>query len=154
MIVRNFEPEDAEKLSQLIVQNLQQVLIQDYPTEAIQALMPFFTPEKLIEGSEHHLTLVATLENDLVGTVSLDYDQVRNVFVAVERHRRGIGKKLMAAIEASAQEQQRKKIYLMSGLSSSGFYEKLGDKIVKRFDRDLNGIPVPEIQMEKVLVPE
>ena len=33
-----FESEDAEILSQLIIQNLQQVLIQDYSNEAIKAL--------------------------------------------------------------------------------------------------------------------
>ncbi len=133
-------------------QNLRQVLIQDYPNEAIEALMPFFTPEKIIEGSKHQFTVVGTLGNDLVGMASLDNDRVRNVFVDVARHRRGIGKKLMVAIEAYAQEQHLKKIYLMSGISAYGFYEKLGYKIVKRFDRDLNGIPIPEIQMEKALV--
>jgi N-acetylglutamate synthase-like GNAT family acetyltransferase len=152
MEVRNFEPEDAEKLSQLIVQNLQLVLIKDYPTEAIEALMPFFTPEKLIEDAKHQFMLVSLLDNELVGIASLDDDRVRNVFVDVARHRRGIGKKLMTAIEAYAQEQQLKKIYLMAAISACGFYEKLGYKIVKRFDHDLNGIPIPEIQMEKVLV--
>ena len=152
MLVRNFEPEDAEQLSKLIIQNLRQVLIQDYPNEAIEALMPFYTPEKLIESSNHQLTLVGTLGNDLVGTASLDYDRVRNVFVDTARHRRGIGKKLMVAIEAYAQKQHLKRIYLMSGISAYRFYEKLGYKVVKRFDRDLNGISIPEIQMEKVLV--
>jgi N-acetylglutamate synthase-like GNAT family acetyltransferase len=149
MEVRRFKLEDAEELSQLIVRNLQQVLIPDYQREAIEALMPFYTPEKLIERSKHQYTLVGTLGNGLVGTASLDHDRVRNVFVDVARHRRGIGKKLMAAIEACAQEQHLNKIYLMSGLSAYGFYEKLGYKILKRFDRNLNGIPIPEIQMEK-----
>ena len=152
MLVRNFELEDAEKLSQLIIQNLRQVNIQDYPNEAIDALVPFYTPEKIIERSKHQFTLVCTLGNDLVGTASLDYDRIRNVFVDLARHRRGIGKKLMGAIEAYAQEQHLKKIYLLSGLSAYGFYEKLGYKIVKRFDNDLNGIPLPVIQMEKALV--
>jgi GNAT superfamily N-acetyltransferase len=152
MEVRNFEPEDAEKLSQLIVQNLQQVLIKDYPNEALEALIPFFAPEKLIEDSKHQFMLVGMVGNDLVGIASLDDDRVRNVFVDVARHRRGIGKKLMTAIEAYAQEQHLKKIYLMAAISACGFYEKLGYKIVKRFDRDLNGIPLPEVQMEKALV--
>lgn len=152
MEMRNFELEDAEKLSQLIIQNLQQVLIQDYSNEAIEALMPFFTPERIIEGSEHQLTLVCTIGNDVVGMASLDEDRVRNVFVDVAMHRRGIGKTLMDEIEVHAQAQRLKKIYLMSAISACGFYEKLGYKIVKRFDRDLNGTPIPEIHMEKALV--
>ncbi|MCL4299401.1 MAG: GNAT family N-acetyltransferase [Anaerolineae bacterium] len=152
MEVRNFEPEDAEELSQLIVQNLQQVLIKDYSNEAIEALMPFFTPEKLIEDSKQQFMLVGLLDDELVGIAALDDDRVRNVFVDVARHRRGIGRKLMTVIEAFAQAQHLKKIYLMAALSACGFYEKLGYKIVKRFEHDLNGIAIPEIQMEKALV--
>ena len=152
MLVRNFEPEDAAKLSPLIIQNLRQVNIQEYSNEAIDALVPFYTPEKIIERSKHQFTLVCTLGNDLVGTASLEDDRVRDVFVDVARHRSGIGKKLMGAIEAYAREQLLKKIYLLSGLSAYRFYEKLGYKIVKRFDNDLNGIPLPVIHMEKALV--
>ena len=152
MLVRSFESADAEKISQLIIQNLRQVNIQYYSKEVIGALVPFYTSEKIIERSNHQLTLVCALENDLVGTASLDFDRVRNVFVDLGRHRSGIGKKLMGAIETHAQEQHLKKMHLLSGLSACGFYEKLGYKVVKRFDNDLNGIPLPVIQMEKTLV--
>jgi N-acetylglutamate synthase-like GNAT family acetyltransferase len=152
MEVRNFEPDDAEKISQLIVQNLRKVLIEVYPNEAIEALVPFFTPEKLIEDSKHQFMLVGLLEDELVGTASLANDRVRNVFVDTARHRSGLGKKLMTAIEAYARAQQLKKIYLIAAISACGFYEKLGYKIVKHIEHDLNGISIPEIQMEKVLV--
>ncbi len=152
MDVRNFKIEDAEKLSQLIIQNLRQVLIQDYPNEAIEALTPFYTPEKIVEWPKHQITLVGTLGNDLVGTASLDSDRVRNVFVDITKHRQGLGAKLMAAIESHAQAQHLKKIYLMAGVSAYGFYEKLGFKMVQRVERDLNGVPIPEIHMEKILV--
>ena len=154
MKVRDFEPEDAEEVSQLIIRNLRQVLSQDYPSEAIEALMPSFVPEKLIEHSESEFTLVGTLGNNVVGTAALATDRVRNVFVDVARHKSGIGKGLMAAIEAEARRQQLKRVYLMSGLSSFGFYERLDYRIVKQIDRELNGVPVPVIHMEKELVTE
>ena len=152
MDVREFEPEDAEKLSQLIVRNLRQVLIEDYSAKAIEALAPFFTPEKLIKSSKQQFALVGVLGNDLVGTAALDGDRVRTVFVEATRHRSGIGSQLMAALEAYARQHRVRRLYLMSGISACGFYEKLGYKIVKRFERDLNGVPIPVIQMEKVLV--
>jgi hypothetical protein len=58
----------------------------------------------------------------------------------------------MTALEAYAQEQHLKKLYLMAAISACGFYEKLGYRMVKHFERDLNGIPILEIQMEKALV--
>ena len=52
MVVRDFVSGDAELLSRLIVQNLRQVLIQDYSSEAIEALALSFTTEKLIDDAE------------------------------------------------------------------------------------------------------
>ena len=154
MEVRLFKSEDAEVVSHLILRNLHEVLIQDYPLEAIEAFEPFFTPERLVEKSRNQHTLVSEIGDEVVGTASLDHDRVRGVFVDVDRHRSGIGKGLMSAIEAYAREQQVEKIYLMAGISAYGFYEKLGYKVVKHFDRDLNGIPIAEVHMEKVLVTE
>ena len=64
MEVKPFEAEDADILSQLIVQNSREVLIHDYPNEAIEASMPFYTPKKLIESSKHQLTLDGIFGND------------------------------------------------------------------------------------------
>jgi GNAT superfamily N-acetyltransferase len=117
----------------------------------MEALVPLFSPEKIIEASKRQVVLVGILEDALVGTATLDNDWVKNVFVDVARHRSGIGKKLMAAIEAYAQGQDLKKVYLMAAMPACGFYEKLGYTIVKRSERDLNGIVISEVQMEKVL---
>lgn len=151
MEVRQFEPEDAERLSELIARNFQQVLVQDYPIEAIETWVAVFTPERLIEESRRQFMVVGMVGNELVGLASLDGDRVRNVFVDVARHRTGIGKALMTAVEAHARERHVKTIYLMAAVSARGFYEKLGFRVVKRIDRDLNGIPVPEVRMEKTL---
>jgi N-acetylglutamate synthase-like GNAT family acetyltransferase len=152
MLVRRFEPKDAMRLSQLIIENLQQVNINDYSQETIDILAQAYIPDRIIERARQHLTLVGLVEDEVVGTASLDHDRVRNVFVEVSRHKRGLGKKLMAVIEAYAKEQHLEKIFLLSGLSAYRFYEKLGYKIVKRFDQDLGGMPFPVIQMEKELV--
>ncbi len=151
MIIRSFVPEDAESLSRLIIQNLRQVNSQDYSPEAIEALIPSYTLEKLIELAGQQLTLVSTVGDKIVGTATLDCDRVRNVFVEVALHRRGVGKGLMRAIEDSARQRRLKKVFLLSGLSAQGFYQKLGYAIVKRLDNDLNGIPLPVIHMEKDL---
>jgi len=152
MPVRRVETRDAQPLSGLIVQNLRQVNSRDYAPEAIEALVLLHTPEKLAEYARSQLTLVCTREDDVVGTASLDGDRVRNVFVAVARHGQGIGRELMRAIEAHARERGVEKLYLLSGLTASGFYERLGYRIVRRFENDLDGIPLPVIQMDKELV--
>jgi N-acetylglutamate synthase-like GNAT family acetyltransferase len=149
MFVRKFAPQDAERLSQLILQNLRQVNILDYSREAIEALEPSCTPESLIESAKHQLTLVCIVDGEIAGTVSLDGERVRNVFVDLALHRRGIGKRLMLAIEDHAKRRRIKKVFLLSGLSAQGFYQKLGYTVVRRFDSDLDGIPLPVVHMEK-----
>ena len=151
MFLRLFEPEDAETLSHIIIQNLRQVNALDYPKEAIEALVSLYTPAKIIEHARHRLTIVCTIDKDAVGTAALDHDRVREVFVVLSQHRVGIGRKLMLAIENSAKDQHLKKLFLLAGLSAEEFYKKLGYTVVKRFDNDLNGIPLPVIRMEKKL---
>lgn len=152
MFVREFTPQDAERLSQLIVRNLRQVNIQDYSSEAIEALALSCTPEKIIESARHQLTLVCMMDDEIVGTASLEGERVRNVFVEVSLHKRGIGKKLVLAIEDRAKRKRIKKVFLLSGLSAQEFYQKLGYTVVRRFDNDLDGIPLPVVHMEKELV--
>ncbi len=154
LVVREFVPGDAEGLSQLIVENLRQVLIQDYSSEAIEALALSFTPEKLIEDGARQFTLVGTIGADLVGTASLADDRIRSVFVDVSRHSTGIGRQLMAELESYARQRRLGRVYLMAGLSASGFYERLGYQTVERVEHEMDGNPVPVIHMEKNLKPE
>lgn len=151
MFVREFTLQDAERLSRLILQNLRQVNIQDYSREAIKALEPSYTPEKMIESARHQLTLVCIIDDEIVGTASLDGERVRNVFVDLSLHRKGIGRRLVLAIEDHAKRKRIERVFLLSGPSAQGFYQKLGYTVVKRFDSDLGGIPLPVVQMEKEL---
>jgi N-acetylglutamate synthase-like GNAT family acetyltransferase len=151
MLVRKFNPEDADQISRLIVRNLKQETIRDYSPEAIEALVPHYAPDILIELSKNSYMIVCIHGDDLVGTATLDRDRVRNVFVDIDMHRQGIGKLLMADLEAHAIAKNLKSIYLHAGLSSEGFYHKLGYEPIKRIEHELDGTPLPVIKMEKVL---
>jgi GNAT superfamily N-acetyltransferase len=151
MLVRKFTPEDAEMLSRLITRNLRLVNIRDYSPEAIEALLPHYTPDKIIDLSKNGYMVVCIHEDELVGTAFLDGDRVRNVFVDVDMHKSGIGRFLMADLEAHAIEKNLMSIYLHAGLSAEGFYRKLGYETIERIDRELNGFPLPVIKMEKAL---
>ena len=151
MLVRRFLPSDAEALSQIFNENLRQINIRDYPSEAIEALVKLYTPDQIIERSSEWITFVCIDGHDVVGTASLDHDRVREVFVEISHHRTGIGKQLMHAIELKAKEQHLEKLFLLAGISAEDFYRRLGYLVIKRFDNDLNGIPLRVIRMEKVL---
>ena len=151
MLIRKFAPEDVENLSRLIIQNLRHVNIRDYSAESIEALVPYYTPDQIISLSKTCYMIVSVHGADLVGTATLDGDRVRNVFTDIDMHKKGIGRLLMADLEAYAIENNLTKIYLHAGLSAQDFYSKLGYETIKRIEHELDGNPLPVIKMEKVL---
>lgn len=151
MLLRRFQPEDAEAVSRLIVEVLRSVNVHEYSVEAVEAMIPSFTPDKLTDQAGHQYTIVCLQGGDLVGTAALDGDRVRNVFVAVQRQRRGIGRALMADLEAQARANQRSRVYLHASLSAESFYRRLGYQTRRRVEREVEGFPVPVIHMEKEL---
>ncbi len=151
MFVRQFSPDDAERLSRLIVRNLQLVNIHDYSLEVIDALIPSYSPESIIHLATNSYTIVCLDGVDIVGTASLDGERVRNVFVDVDQHGKGIGRLLMNEIEAYARDHQLQRMYLHTGLTGEGFYHKLGYTTIGYTEHDLDGVPFPLIEMEKEL---
>jgi N-acetylglutamate synthase-like GNAT family acetyltransferase len=151
MYLRNFSTEDAEQLSRMIARTLLKVNGRDYSTGAIEELIPFFTPERLIETASEQYMVVCVHEGDVVGVASLDGDRVRNVFVDADLQRQKIGTLLMREIEAHALESHQTRLYLHSALSAEYFYRALGYESMGPIDRELKGHPVPEVKMSKRL---
>lgn len=150
-LIREFVPEDAESVSRLIIRNLREVNTRDYSIEAIEALVPLYSAERIIEKSKSSTTVVCLQRGQLVGKASLDKDRVRNVFVDIELHGQGIGSCLMAEVESHARKNGLETLYLHASPSAQGFYRKLGYVPVERIRRELHGIPIPVIRMKKDL---
>jgi len=151
LFVRRFAPDDAAQLSRLIVRNLQFVNIRDYSHQAIEALVPSYSSERIRHLAENSYTIVCVDGENVVGTASLDGDRVRNVFVDVDQHGKGIGRLLMGEIEDHARANQLQRLFLHSGVTGEGFYHKLGYTTIGQIEHDLDGVPLPLIKMEKEL---
>lgn len=149
--IRKFKANDAEDLSQLILENLRRVTISDYPSEIIETLVPDYTPQRLMEKAQDHLMLVGFREGKLVGTASLDGNRIRNVYVEVARHGSGIGTILMAELESIARERNLPQLVLHAARSARGFYEKLGYQVVGELGRELAGGTMKLWRMSKDL---
>jgi GNAT superfamily N-acetyltransferase len=149
ILLRRFQAEDADRLSRLIIRSLRVVSSREYSMETIEALITFFTPDKLIEMARAQYMIVCVRDDDIVGVASLDGNRVRNVFVDADLQRKGIGKLLMSGIEAHPNENNQTNLYLYSALSAQGFYEALGYRATGMIDRHHNGYPLPVVKMEK-----
>ena len=129
-----FQESQAEDVSKLIQRNLKEVNSKDYPEEFIKLLMKDFTPARMIERAKKQFIYVARDNKKIVGTGALENQgNVDNpayycvaMFVLPEYHGQGIGRRLLAVVEAKAIEIGAEKLILRSAIGAPGFYLKMG----------------------------
>jgi GNAT superfamily N-acetyltransferase len=134
MIIEKFQPSQAEAVSKLIRRGLLEINRKDYAMEVIISLVDYFTPAQLVANAQAQDIFVALEGEQVLGTAGLanfgspeepNYYGVA-VFVLPECQGLGIGKQLMAAVEARAGELGAEKITVRAAINAQGFYLKLG----------------------------
>ena len=124
-----------EQISNVIIQDLLTVNINDYGIERVKKMAEDFTVEKLQNSlSKRKKVFVALLDDNVVGTAGIDkswYSDdeywILTVFVKPENHGQGIGKKLIEKIEKYATTTLPvKKLVIPASITANEFYCKLG----------------------------
>jgi GNAT superfamily N-acetyltransferase len=129
--VRAFEIADATSVSSLISTTLRISNVRDYPGDFLSKLEASFTPPSLRELAKERVIFVAVEENAIVGTASLGRDQVHAVFVHPARQGRGIGRRLMEAVESEALARGERGLTLYASVTAVPFYEANGWRTVR-----------------------
>lgn len=130
------------------------------------ACAPHYTPEVLAvwlaspaPASLHQLVargggITAVEDNQLLGYAVLDAHsgEVDAVFVAPEQHQRGIGRLLLAALEADARLAGLRRLFLSASLNAVPFYRTMGFTAVREeLYPHRSGLGIASVYMEKVL---
>ena len=149
IVIRPFEPRDAEAVSALIRRTMRESNSRDYPLELLQPLIDYFSPEKVRRLSQERVCLVAEANEQLIGTAALDGAELATFFVLPEYQGQGIGTRLLAAIEEQARMQGITYITVDSSLTGVAFYARMG---YLRTGVDREGTAGVQIGMEKLLV--
>jgi GNAT superfamily N-acetyltransferase len=134
MRIERFQAFQADAVSDIIRRNLIEVNSRDYPDDIIHSLCEYFAPETILKNAQSQCTLVAIQNGGVVGTASLaDFGSEASpnyyavaVFVLPELHGRGIGARLIEAVESKAWELEAEKITVRASITAKGFYQKLG----------------------------
>jgi predicted N-acetyltransferase YhbS len=150
IVIRTFEPGDAEAVSALIRRTMRESNSRDYPLDRLQPLIDYFSPEKLRRLGQERVCLVAEIDRQLVGTAALDGAELATFFVLPEYQGQGIGKRLLAAIEQQAQMLGIARITVDSSLTGAAFYARLG---YLRTGVEREGTAGTQIGMQKQLPP-
>ena len=148
MIIRNFEPKDAEAVSFVVRQTMRVSNANDYSLELLEPLIEYFSPEKMLLLNRERHCLVAEIDNQIVGTVAIEDSELVTFFVLPECQRTGIGTRLLQAIEKIAVENKVNLLKLEASITGTPFYEKLG---YRRTGFVKDGTAGKQIGLEKFL---
>lgn len=149
ILIREFREEDAEAVSCIIQHNLTQVNSKDYPEKIIDNMCKIFTSDFVLKISQKRNMYVATNNDMVVGIASIEDDTIYTVFIKVEYHGKGIGKKLMKFLEDFAVSNGLQLLRLPASITAVKFYEKLGYYAISEVESEEYG---RDIIMEKSLI--
>jgi GNAT superfamily N-acetyltransferase len=124
--IRLATTDDAAAISSLILRALNEVNVRDYGPELVAEQSKTWTVDGVVAEMQGRTTLVAVDGTDVVGTAGFDGRQARSVFVRPDRHKLGVGSRLMRAVEALAIERGLDQISLLASITAQGFYLRLG----------------------------
>ena len=127
--IRRATAEDAKAVYEIVLRAVQETNARDYPASVIDRLA-LTLPEKVASKLHEWEAYVAAVDGRVVGTGSLNGQEVSSVFVHPDYQGRGIGAKLMDAIESGANIQPGSALILQSSITAQPFYAKRGFKVV------------------------
>ena len=154
MTIRRAREDDAESVGRVHRSAIRELCRAHYTDEQIEAWSgprPAGHFAKVIRAKEFY---VAEGGGEVVGFGSLDAEacEVDAVYIAPAAAGRGIGMKLLRAVEARARELGLKSLRVDASLNAVGFYERAGYELQATGTHRLaNGVDLPCAHMSKGL---
>ena len=143
-VVRRFQNEDAQEVSDLIIRTLRTSNIKDYSAEYIENDVKMFTPSAVVQRASWMHFYVVLHGQTIVGCGAIgpywgkeDESSLFTVFVLPEYQGRGIGKRIMETLEKDSFFLRAKRIEIPASVTACEFYKKFGYTYK-------NGVTVPD----------
>ena len=138
MIIRNYnEGSDAEQVGMLIAETYRKYNLDFAPPEEQQKLLGPFRHAGSTEPSHWdeiarvlraEMMYVAEHDGEIVGVLRGRLERLQSLFVRGDRHRRGIGRKLVEHFEKECARLDARVIRLAATLYAVPFYQAMGYK--------------------------
>jgi len=124
----------------------------DYPPSIIDyQLHTHYTMDWITDKMRSSYFIVALIGDEVVGTGSLDGDEIKAVFVDPDHQRRGIGRAMMEELERYGKSKGLQEIKLNSSITGFEFYKKLHYRLVKELREKYQGDTIFTYLMKKRL---
>ena len=144
--IRQFKPNDAQEISNLIGRNFIEINSRDYPLEEMIEKAKEFSAQKVMERANNGHMYVVLDDNKIIGTGTIsdywgyiDESILLTIFVLPEYHGMGIGRKIIETLEKDELFLRAKRVEVCASITACGFYEKCGYRYkdgVKKLDEE------------------
>lgn len=131
--IRRFQTEDSEEVSALIIKTLRTTNIKDYSAEYIENDVKRFTLDGVIERASWTHFYVVCDKDIIVGCGAIgpywgkeDESSLFNIFVLPEYQGKGVGRKIIEALEQDEFFLRAKRIEIPASITACEFYKKMG----------------------------
>ncbi len=148
VVIRAFEPNDAEAVSAVIRHTMTVSNSHDYAITRLQLLIDYFSPEKVRQINLERHCFVAEVDHHIVGTGALEGSELCTFFIHPDYQNLGIGTQLLTTIEELAHRQGLAVITVDASVTGEPFYARKG---YLRTGADRAGTAGTQIGMEKSL---
>jgi GNAT superfamily N-acetyltransferase len=137
LTIRRFCPSDLGAVYALVCETIDTSYVAVYPPRAIDFFHDYHEREIVVSDAARGHTLVVFSGGALVATGTRVETNVRRVFVRADRQWRGIGKKVMAELEAEALAAGIARLDLSASLPAKDFYLHLGYEILSEEEEEV-----------------
>jgi gluconokinase len=144
---------DARAISALIRKNADAVLSADYSPEQLAAWKRHNSPARIRQGMAERTTFCAFRAGRLCGTIALQGSELVGFYVSAHLRGKGIGRLLLAHLEAYAATQGITALRLTSSPSATCFYLQNGWYSERTVVLSILGVDFEETLMTKTLTP-
>lgn len=133
MKIRLFSEQDAQAVSDLIIQTMRISNSRDYPPEILDELILHQRPEDILTKASWTHFYVAEKDGTIVGCGAIgpyyrrtDESSLFSFFVHPSYQRRGVGRMIMSSLENDIYFQRAKRIEIPASITGLPFYLKMG----------------------------
>ena len=133
MEIRKIKETDVQAVSGLIAKTLRTTNIRDYSPEFIENEVNILTPEYIAWRASWMHFYVVCQEETIVGCGAIGpywgsetESSLFTIFVLPEYQGKGIGRKIIAALEADEFALRANRIEIPASITACGFYRKMG----------------------------
>jgi N-acetylglutamate synthase-like GNAT family acetyltransferase len=151
MKIRRFKKEDAIEISKIIKKCFLTLDLGKHTKVGINLQIENNSPENLIIRSKKVNYYIAEKDGKPVGICGFDQYKIHTLFIDLDYHKKGIGKKLLLYILKEAKSKGIKKVKTWSTFYAIPFYSKLGFSGSKEIKLPEGKEEIILIEMEKEL---